>query len=115
MGCSNAVIARQLQAKVLLVCKPGLGDCVDSFNLCRQYFTSHSCSVLGVVVNKIPPPIMNKTKYVRKYFDQQAAAGNDLGRVYGLVGTSEHMAEINKDKDDACRIAFKRHMNFGLF
>ena len=96
---------RHLNARVLLVCKPGLGDCIDSFNLCSSYFRSNGCTILGMIVNKIPSDgMMKKTRYVYKYFTNH----HNIGRVYGLLSTSPHLETINAGQDSACAISFKK-------
>ncbi len=65
--------------EVLLVCKPGLGDCIDSYNLCSSYFRANQCKVLGMIVNRISGDgMMKKTRNVHKYFEQN----HNIGRVH---------------------------------
>ena len=54
MGCSSADIAEATGAKVLLVGKPGVGDAIDSYNLCAAVFEARGLPVLGGVFNKLP-------------------------------------------------------------
>jgi len=51
-GISNAQVAVHLSAPVLLVCRSGVGDAIDSYNLNLTYFKSFGANVLGVIFNK---------------------------------------------------------------
>nr|CCA14013.1 conserved hypothetical protein [Albugo laibachii Nc14] len=84
-GVSNAVIAKVLNAPVLLVENKGVGDAVDSFNLDACYFESHDVRVLGAIFNHFPSEGYYSLEKCRpsimKYFE------NFQGKkkVYGLV------------------------------
>ena len=52
-GVSNAAVAKTVAAPVLLVCKSGVGDAVDSYNLNATYFESQGVRVLGGIFNKL--------------------------------------------------------------
>ena len=55
VGCSSADLAVACVAPVLIVGKPGVGDAVDSFNLCARYFEAQRVPVLGGIFNRLPP------------------------------------------------------------
>jgi dethiobiotin synthetase len=50
---SNADVAQFLQAPVLLIGRPGVGDAVDSYNLLSAFFEIHGVRVLGCIFNKL--------------------------------------------------------------
>lgn len=52
VGCSSADIALACHACVLLVGKQGVGDAIDSYNLCATYFERRGIPVIGAVFNK---------------------------------------------------------------
>lgn len=83
VGVSNAAVASAVGASVLIVGREGLGDSVDSFNLCATYFESHGVSVLGILINRVMdnPVILKKTGYVAKYFKRF----RPHQKVYGLL------------------------------
>ncbi|CAF1045236.1 unnamed protein product [Didymodactylos carnosus] len=69
-GVSNADVALLLQAPILVVGRPGIGNAIDSMNYIIAYFNTHSVTVLGGCWNKIPDD-NNRTKhYVTKYYRQ---------------------------------------------
>ena len=56
VGCSSADLAVACASPVLLVGKPGVGDAVDSFNLCARYFEAQAVPVLGSADAYAPGP-----------------------------------------------------------
>jgi len=50
-GVDNADVARAARAPVLLVCKSGVGEAIDSFSLNSSYFVAKGVPVLGVIFN----------------------------------------------------------------
>ena len=67
VGCSSADIAEATGANVLLVGKPGVGDAIDSYNLCAAFFEARGLPVLGAVFNKLPEtgtsPVLPRHRY----------------------------------------------------
>jgi dethiobiotin synthetase len=53
VGCSSVDIALACRARVLLVGKSGVGDAIDSFNLCAAPFEQRGVPVLGAIFNKL--------------------------------------------------------------
>ena len=89
VGCSSADIAIACRAPVLLVGKAGVGDAIDSFNLCACFFEARRIPVLGGIFNKLPPTgfygLQKCGEYVRKYM----RIARPRQRVYGLLPASE--------------------------
>lgn len=52
VGLGNAAIAARLRLPVLLVGTPGLGDCIDTFELMITYFAAKGARVAAAVVNR---------------------------------------------------------------
>ena len=53
-GVSNAAVARLLDAPVLLVSRPGIGNAIDATLYMHAFFAYHRAAVLGVLFNKLP-------------------------------------------------------------
>jgi dethiobiotin synthetase len=53
VGCSSVDIALACRARVLLVGKSGVGDAIDSFNLCAAVFEQKGIPLLGGIFNKL--------------------------------------------------------------
>ena len=105
VGCSSADIAVACRAPVLLVGKPGVGDAVDSFNLCAAYFEARRIPVLGGIFNKLSPTgfyaLPRCNDYVRKYM----AVYRPRQRVYGMLPKREVLG--NAAAEETCGFAFK--------
>uniref|UniRef100_A0A7S1W895 CobQ/CobB/MinD/ParA nucleotide binding domain-containing protein n=1 Tax=Neobodo designis TaxID=312471 RepID=A0A7S1W895_NEODS len=52
-GLGNATVAAALGAPILLVGPPGLGDCIDTFDLMLTYFNAKGARVAGAIVNRL--------------------------------------------------------------
>uniref|UniRef100_A0A7S4JPS6 DRTGG domain-containing protein n=1 Tax=Odontella aurita TaxID=265563 RepID=A0A7S4JPS6_9STRA len=72
-------------APVLLVGKSGVGDAVDSFNLCSSWFESQGVPVLGAVFNRLPLDgfysVQNCKRAVASYFEQKKPSQMPFGFV----------------------------------
>jgi len=105
VGCSSADLAVACAAPVLLVGKPGVGDAIDSFQLCARYFEAQRVPVLGAVFNKVPLNgyygLEQCSRYVRKYM----TATRPRQRVYGLLPKTEKLGTLAGE--EACGLAFK--------
>jgi len=105
VGCSSADIAVACRAPVLLVGKPGVGDAVDSFNLCASYFEARRVPVLGAIFNKLPVAgyygLEQCDEYIRKYM----RTARPRQRVYGLLPSSEELAGLAGE--EACGFAYQ--------
>jgi len=108
VGCSSADLAIACRAPVLLVGKTGVGDAVDSFNLCARFFEAQNIPVLGVVFNKLPlVGFYNRDKcasYIRKYM----AAARPRQRAYGFIPVHEALSTLSREEQ--CSFAFKRSL-----
>lgn len=71
VACSSADVAIACRAPVVIVGRPGVGDAIDSFNLCAAYFEMQRVPVLGGLFNKLAPTGFYAREkcdeYVRKY------------------------------------------------
>jgi len=64
---SNAVVARILDAKVILISSGGIGKPIDEIMLNKNLFESENVDFMGAIVNKVLPHKYKKvSKYVRK-------------------------------------------------
>ena len=106
VGCSSADVAVACRAPVLIVGKQGVGDAVDSFNLCARFFEAQRVPVLGVVFNKLPPKgfygLEQCERYVRRYFE----ASRPRQRVYGVLPQSAGLAALAPE--EACGLNYER-------
>ena len=106
IGCSSADVAIACRAPVLIVGRPGVGDAIDSFNLCATFFEAQQIPVIGGIFNKLQPTgFYGRDKcdeYVRKYM----AANRPRQRVYGLLPTHESLTSMAAE--ESCGFAFKR-------
>jgi dethiobiotin synthetase len=106
VGCSNADVAIACHAPVLIIGRPGVGDAVDSFNLCAAFFEARRVPVLGGIWNKLSPTgfysLTRCEEYVRKYL----AARRPRPRVYGMLPKHERLA--SSASDETCSFAYKR-------
>jgi len=105
IGCSSADVAVACRAPVLIVGRPGVGDAVDSFNLCAAFFEAQNIPVLGAIFNKLQPTgFYSRDKcdeYIRKYM----AARRPRQRVYGLLPAAEALAKLAGE--ETCGFAYK--------
>lgn len=107
VNCSNAVIARLCKATVLIVGKGGLGDCVDSYTMAREYFKTEQVPVCGLIVNRVPSTLLQKTLNVLKW------AKSNGENVYGIIEEcpdaflpdDEHYSQSGEH--NACQITFR--------
>jgi len=68
---SNAQVARQLQAKVIIVTLGGIGHPVDEVALNRCLFEREGVEVIGVIANKVLPDKLEQTReYLSKALDR---------------------------------------------
>lgn len=69
---SNADVAQQLGAGVVMIVEGGIGRTIDKMNLCLSLFREKNVPILGVIVNKVIPEKIDKIEYyLSKYFEQQ--------------------------------------------
>ncbi len=63
VGVSNAVVARILKARVILVVRGGIGRTVDEMSLALALFRQEGIDIEGVIVNKVLPEKLEKVKH----------------------------------------------------
>ena len=64
---SNAYVAKQLKAKVILVSSGGIGRPIDEILLNKALFDKEGVEIMGVIINKVLPEKYNRIeKLVRK-------------------------------------------------
>jgi dethiobiotin synthetase len=105
VGCSSAEIAISCRSPVLLVGRPGVGDAIDSFNLCATYFEAQRVPVLGAIFNKLPEKGFYSLDSCAKYHAKYFARSRPKQRVYGLLPLDERLASLGGE--EACSFAFK--------
>ena len=105
IGCSSADVAIACRAPVVMVGRPGVGDAVDSFNLCAAVFEAQNVPVLGAIFNKLAPSgfygLAKCDEYVRKYM----SAHRPRQRVYGMLPKHDTLASAATE--ETCGFAFK--------
>lgn len=74
-GVSNAEVASLLNAPVLVVGRPGIGNAIDSMNFILAYFAQHKVHCIGACWNKLPARSTYHSyesckAYVNKYFKE---------------------------------------------
>jgi dethiobiotin synthetase len=84
-GLGNATLAAALRTPVLLIGNPGLGDCVDTYDLMLTYFEAKGATVRAALVNKAADTARHKVAdvlpLVVKWFKFRAPAVAFLGAV----------------------------------
>ena len=56
----------------MIVGNPGLGDCIDKYNLCAAFLTTFKVPVLGMIMNRVDMEdkiFMKKWGRVPSYFE----------------------------------------------
>jgi len=106
VGCSSADIAVACAAPVLLVGKPGVGDAVDSFNLCARYFEAQAVPVLGSIFNRLSPSGFYSLDTCRRYVRKYMASSRPRQRVYGMLPTHDILGTLGAE--EACGLSFER-------
>jgi hypothetical protein len=86
-GVSNAEVASLLNAPVLVVGRPGIGNAIDSMNFIMAYFEKYHVHTLGACWNKIPTMHSYHSydackNYVTKYFRE---VRNGVISTYGHI------------------------------
>jgi len=106
VGCSSADIAVACAAPVLLVGKPGVGDAVDSFNLCARFFEAQAVPVLGAIFNRLSPSGFYSLDSCRRYVCKYMALSRPRQRVYGMLPTHDTLGTLGAE--EACGLSFER-------
>ena len=104
--CSSADIAVACVAPVLLVGKSGVGDAVDSFNLCARYFEAQRVPVLGGIFNKLSPTGFYSLEKCRDYVNKYMRWARPRQKVYGMLPSHDALGALGAD--EACGFAFSR-------
>lgn len=69
---SNAEVAKQLNAGVIMVVEGGIGSTVDMLNMSMALFREKNVPVIGVIVNKVRPDKIEKIRhYIGKWLDKE--------------------------------------------
>jgi BioD-like phosphotransacetylase family protein len=63
---SNAVVAKLLKSKVIIVSQGGIGRPIDEIALNLALFEKHGVEVIGAIINKIDPDKMDLLPYVKR-------------------------------------------------
>jgi Mrp family chromosome partitioning ATPase len=105
IGCSSVDVAIACRAPVLIVGRPGVGDAIDSFNLCAAFFERQRVPVLGGVWNKMATKGFYARSNCDRYIRQYMAANRPRQRVYGALPAHDGLA--NLAGEEACGFAFK--------
>ncbi|MEM1321606.1 MAG: AAA family ATPase [Bacteroidota bacterium] len=71
IDCSNAQVARMLNAEVIMIVGGGIGRTIDRLNLNLALFREQQVSVKGVIVNKVH---MDKLEHVRLHVEKKLNA-----------------------------------------
>ncbi|MBU4306026.1 MAG: AAA family ATPase [Candidatus Omnitrophica bacterium] len=94
---SNAYVAKQLDAKVILISSGGVGKPIDEILLNKALFDKEGVEIIGVIVNKVLPEKYAKVdELVRKGFKRKGLAV--LGVVpYEPVLSKPMMSQIQEE------------------
>ena len=105
VGCSSADVAIACRAPVVIVGRPGVGDAVDSFNLCAAFFEARRVPVLGGIFNKLNPTGFYGLDKCNEYVSKYMAHYRPRQRVYGMLPKHETLA--GAAAEETCGFAFK--------
>jgi BioD-like phosphotransacetylase family protein len=60
---SNAQVAKDLHAGVILILEGGIGNTLDILTLCQAVFKEQGVEIYGVIINKVIPAKMEKVRH----------------------------------------------------
>jgi BioD-like phosphotransacetylase family protein len=86
-GLSNALIAKTLGAKVVLLTSGGIGHPLDDVVLNLEHFQAHGLEVIGVIFNKVFPQEVDKLRTFGAPFLQQRGT-----RLLGVIPYNKPLA-----------------------
>ncbi|MBU2495709.1 MAG: AAA family ATPase [Candidatus Omnitrophota bacterium] len=94
---NNAVVAKILKAKVVLVTIGGIGKPIDEIMLNKALFDQEGVKILGVIINKVIPEKMEKTRdYLERGLREKGV--DLLGLIpYVKTLTTVRMEQIKED------------------
>ena len=104
VACSSADVAIACRAPVVIVGRPGVGDAIDSFNLCAAYFETQRIPVLGGVFNKLAPSGYYAREKCDEYVRKYMAVYRPRQRVYGMLPKDDLLAQAAAE--ETCGFAF---------
>jgi cobyrinic acid a,c-diamide synthase len=115
-GLSNADVALATGASVVYVGKKGVGDAVDSYNLCTAYFAQFNVPVLGALFNRLPADgyysLENCKSAITNYFEQKGL------QAFGFLPELEQLklGLQDNDSDNAASMSlwidlFQKHVD----
>jgi len=95
-GVSNAEVASLLNAPVLVVGRPGIGNSIDAMNFILAYFHAHHVYTVGACWNRVPPMHSYHSyeackHYVTKYYKELK---------HGSISTYGHIPLISIKKPE---------------
>ncbi len=68
---SNAEVAQELDASVVMILEGGVGSTIDMFHMCSAIFREKGVPIIGVIINKVRPDKIEKVAYyLNKYFEK---------------------------------------------
>lgn len=91
VGCSNRDVARRLNAPVLMISRPGVGNMIDSCVMNVEYMAYKDVITIGTIVNKVPKKVSYHTpeaiaEFTTKFFTTYRYTTN--------YGKKEHQLNI---------------------
>ncbi|MFM2269195.1 MAG: hypothetical protein RL757_2636 [Bacteroidota bacterium] len=71
VGFSNAKVAKELDAHVIMVVEGGIGSTIDMLDMCMAMFREQNVPIMGVILNKVLDEKREKvTYYVKKWLEK---------------------------------------------
>eukprot|EP00298_Acanthocystis_sp_HF-20_P002525 c12938_g1_i1.p1 GENE.c12938_g1_i1~~c12938_g1_i1.p1 ORF type:complete len:281 (+),score=121.16 c12938_g1_i1:33-845(+) len=104
-GVSNADIAKVLKAYVIIIGKSGVGDAIDSYNLCATYFQSNGVPVLGGIFNRLSLSGFYSLDNCKAAIENYFSKSKPNEKSYGFVPVVESLAA--EDKGETCPVTLK--------
>jgi BioD-like phosphotransacetylase family protein len=70
-GLSNAMVAKLLDAGVVMIVEGGIGSTIDMLNMCTAIFRENDVPIVGVIINKVREEKIQKVEeYVSKWLNR---------------------------------------------
>ena len=126
---NSQVVGAVIPPAVLIVGKRGVGDAIDSYNLCATYFKSRGVKVMGTIFNRLPNDSshfysLEKCKQaVTSYFkkvklDRGTTLGNNHAsltheeeEVFGFIPEMEGLSSDSLESAEQFIDIFSKHVN----
>ncbi len=72
VNLSNAVVAKMINAGVIMIVEGGIGSTIDMLSLCLAKFQMEKVPIIGVIINKVKPEKIDKVEYyVGKFLEER--------------------------------------------